>query len=119
MGEVQAVMSQVRGAECGGKVGREGWVARVGVGVGVGVIVRVAERAYLSGVRERLRGQRLIEWQWTRVTTTYAYLEKLRKMYSSRTLLSACRERRDRYFLSILPTHALSGGSPSMRSVST
>lgn len=76
MGEVQAVMSQVRGAECGGKVGREGWVARVGVGVGVGVIVRVAERAYLSGVRERLRGQRLIEWQWTRVTTTYAYLEE-------------------------------------------
>lgn len=65
MGEVQAVMSQVRGAECGGKVGREGWVVLVGVGVGVGVIVRVAERAYLSGVCGRLRGERLTERQWT------------------------------------------------------
>lgn len=113
MGEVQAVMSQVRGAECGGKVGREGWVVLEGVEVGVGVIVRVAGRPYLSGFRGRPRGERLTEWQWT--GGMECCLGKVYE-YNSR-LLSACRERRDRYFSSII--HALSGISPSIRSIST
>ncbi len=65
MGEVQAVMSQVRGAEWWGKVG---WAALVLVlvGLGVGVIVRGEEAAWLGdcGVGGRFEeGEKVGLWR--------------------------------------------------------